>query len=105
MSASEDQQRKARFWKKFLRLTRGRIVVLRALGIIAEEETDPAFSEVILQLKADVENGSALSESMKKHQSVFSRSVRELIRSAEMTGAWDDVLDEIVEGLSEGTFE
>jgi len=34
----------------------------------------------------------------------FSPAVRELVKTAEKTGAWDDILQEIADGLQEGTF-
>ncbi len=105
MNVSADHLRKARFWKKFLRLTRGRIPVLRALDIIAGEQHDASFRDAILALKSGIEGGKTLSEAMKEDPSEFSACVRELVRAAENTGAWDEVLPEIADGLADGTFD
>ena len=105
MDITEEQQRRARFWMKFLRLTRGRVTVLKALDIAAQEERDPEFKRIIRSLKAAVDEGRALSKGLLEHPSHFSPSVVELVRTAENTGAWDEILSELAEGLAEGTFE
>ena len=105
MEIPEKQKRLAKFWKKFLRLTRGRVTVLRALALAEEEEKDPAFKKAVHALRQTVEAGSPLSDALKKHPAEFSPSIIELIKTAEKSGAWDDILPEIVEGLEEGTFD
>ena len=95
--------RQARFWKKFLRLTRGRITPIRALEIIRREEQDDSFSEIIGDLIEVMRGGIELSEAMEKHSSEFSLSIVELVQSAEKTGAWDEILAEIATGLEDGT--
>lgn len=105
MEMSETQRRRTKFWKKFLRLTRGRVTVMRALEVIAFEERDAQFQATIRELRKVVEQGQTLSEGMDKHPEEFSACIRELIKTAEKTGAWDEILMEIAEGLEEGTFE
>ncbi|MFC1498319.1 type II secretion system F family protein [Verrucomicrobiota bacterium] len=104
MKASEKQLQLALFWKRFSRLTRGRVPILRAMKVIIEEETDGSFKKTLSSLLEDIEHGTALSEALTKHPSVFSSFVTELIRSAEKSGAWDEILQEIIEGMEDGTF-
>ena len=105
MADSDHQEHEARFWRKFLRLTRGRIPVVRALTIIRDEETHDDFKDVLGHVVQSIEKGATVSEAIAEHPALFSTCVVELIRSAEKTGAWDDILREIHEGLSDGTFE
>jgi type IV pilus assembly protein PilC len=102
---SERQIRLTKFWKKFLRLTRGRVTVMRALEVIAFEEKDIRFQNVVKDIRANIERGLAMSETMQKHAADFSPSILELVKTAEKTGAWDDILQEIVDGSQDGTFE
>lgn len=95
----------ARFWKKFLRLTRGRVTVLRALAVIAEEEPHPAFRAAVAAVRADMEKGTPMSDALRRHAALFPPSVVELVRTAEKTGAWDDILLEIADGTADGTFD
>ena len=105
MHPSDKQLRQARFWKKLLRLTRGRVTVLRAFDVIGAEEPDSPFRAVLTALRRDLDAGLALSEALRKQAPEFSMSVVELIRTAEATGAWDEILQEIADGLSDGTFD
>ena len=105
MEISEKQARHAKFWKKFLRLTRGRVPVLRALAIIGEEEKRKSFKSVVISIRKDMDKGKELSEAIVKHPKEFSPSILELVKSAEKSGAWDEILKEISEGLQDGTFE
>ena len=104
MTVSEEQIHRARFWKKLLRLTRGRVTLLRALEVILTEETDPGFKDTLAAIRRDLEEGTDLSQALGKHGDTFSPCVRELIRTAERCGAWDEILQEIADGLSEGSF-
>lgn len=103
-AAGPDRAIQARFWRKFLRLTRGRIPVLKALDVIVAEESHPGFRGRLAALLLAMEQGAVMSEAMAGVAPCFSRSVIELVRSAEKSGAWDEILLEIADGLDEGTF-
>ena len=105
MELSEKQKRHAKFWKKFLRLTRGRVPVLKALEVIGGEEMQMSFNEVVCSVRLAMEQGVPMSQALQKHPSEFSMSVVELVKMAEKSGAWDEILKEISDGLSEGTFD
>lgn len=105
MQATEKQLLQARFWRKLLRLTRGRVTILRALEIIAAEEQAPDFRPTVLAVRQALESGRTLSEALGDRPEVFSQSVRELVRTAEKTGAWEEILQEIADGLQDGTFD
>ena len=105
MDLTPRQRQQGRFWKKYLRLTRAGVTTLRSLEIIVEEETDEVFRDVVQYLHDRMREGYPLSESMRDREEHFSLSVRELVRTAEKEGNWDLVLDELADGLMEGTFE
>ena len=105
MNVSEKQIRQGRFWRKFLRLTRAGVPVIRTLEVVGQEEENERFAKVIRALLEDVENGTALAAALTKFPSEFSPSVVEMIKTAEKRGAWDEVVEELSEGLLEGTFE
>jgi type II secretory pathway component PulF len=105
MEVSPRQLQLGRFWKKYLRLTRAGVPALVAFDVIVEEEPGPEFRAVIESLGQDVEKGWPLSEALAKFPAQFSRSTLVLIRTAEKQGHWDLVLEELANGLLEGTFE
>jgi len=105
MEASDKRAKWARLWRKLLRLTRGRVPVLRALRVIVAEETDPDDGRVIAAVLEAMEAGATMSDALVEHPFVFSPSVLELVRAAEESGAWDEILQEIADGLDDGTFD
>jgi|TARA_B110000495_G_C22730228_1_gene428607 type II secretory pathway component PulF len=104
MMATEKQARLARFWRKYLRLTRGRIDALRSLEIIVSEETDDVLKATLSKVLTSIQSGTALSDAFRQQPEMFSLCVVELLAAAENSGAWDDILKEIADGLDEGTF-
>ena len=105
MDVSGEQIQRGRFWKKYLRLTRAGVGTLRALEVIIEEEKAPEFREVIHSLHQDLEAGALFSEALEKFPERFSLSARILIRTAEKEGNWDLVIEELADGLLDGTFD
>ena len=105
MDVTEEQQRQGRFWRKYLRLTRAGVGTLRALEIMIDEEPDPGFKVVVIRMHEALAESTLLSECMAEFPERFSRSVRELIRTAEKEGHWDLVLEELSAGLLDGTFD
>jgi type IV pilus assembly protein PilC len=105
MGETDKRLKWARFWRKFLRLTRGRVPVIRALDVIAREERDEADRALVVAVRDALERGDAMSEALARHPEVFSPAVIELARTAEKTGAWDEVVEEIAGGLEDGTFD
>jgi type IV pilus assembly protein PilC len=101
---SAKQRRLALFWKKYMRLTRGGVLALRALEIIAAEEPDSDFAGVVDRVRIRIEGGSSVSESLAAIPEEFSLSQVEMIKAAENLGTWDEALAELAEGLAEGTF-
>jgi len=81
------------------------VAVLRALEVIGVEERDPDFKAIVIDIHDRMEKGAVLSEALTEHEAEFSLSVRELVKTAEKCGAWDEILAEMAEGLHEGTFD
>jgi type II secretory pathway component PulF len=97
---------RARFWRKLLRLTRGRVPILKALQVVEAEEKDGSFQQAVANIRRLLEQEEkSLSEALATEPRFFSLSVIELIRAAEKTGAWDEILAEIADGIEEGTFD
>ncbi len=96
--------RHAFFWMKLLRLTRGRISLVRAVEIIEEEESHEEWARVIRQLRELMGQGRTLADAVCEQPAVFSLSVRELVVAAERSGAWEEIMQELADGLREGTF-
>ena len=105
MEITPRQQQQGRFWRKYLRLTRAGVPTLRAFEILYAEEQDETFQRVIARLQAAMEEGMMLSEAMASLGDTFSLSCVELIHTAEKGGQWDLAVEELADGLLEGTFD
>ena len=71
------------------------IPIVDALAIIAEDSTDKKMKEVLADVSVNLRNGSSLGNALEKHSAAFPRYFLSMIRSAEMTGRLDEVLDQL----------
>lgn len=88
-----------------MRLTRGRLSTLRALSVILQEPLQQDFKQTLEQILADLKSGTGVSDAFRRHPGTFSLCIIELVDSAEKSGAWDEILEEIAGGLEDGTFD
>lgn len=69
--------------------------LVRALDILAAQNPNKKFKDVITKVKEDVEAGSSFADSLGKHPKVFSNLYVQLIRAAETGGVLDVVLQRL----------
>lgn len=98
-AAKKPKRGKAVPWKNLAIFTRQFSVMIDAglplvqcLEILGQQEADKNFSEIILKVRADVEGGSGLADSMRKHPAVFDRLYTNMMAAAEAGGILDTVL-------------
>ena len=60
--------------------------LLRALSILADQSENAAFSKIILEVKADVEQGTSLSQAMSKHPKAFNELYTSMVKAGEVGG-------------------
>lgn len=83
------------FSRQFATMIEAGMNVVSALGILEEQTTDATLSQVIEQLREDVEGGLLLSEAMGRHPKVFSRLYVAMVQAGEAAGILDIVLDRV----------
>lgn len=74
---------------------RAGIPILDAIQVIGEESDKSAVRRVLAALGEDLRSGLTLSESIDKHPGDFPDWYRGILRSAELTGKLDVVLDQL----------
>ena len=84
------------FSRQFATMINAGLPVLQALSIIGEQTPNAAFKKIIQSLKDDIGSGGNLSDSMGRFPQVFDELYVNMIRSGELGG----VLDVILERLS-----
>jgi type IV pilus assembly protein PilC len=91
------------FSRQFATMIAAGLNVVSSL-VILEEQTDDAYlSEVIREVRADVEGGSLLSEAMARHPKVFSRLYVSMVEAGEAAGILDTVLERVAVQIEKET--
>src|SRR5438552_8611805 len=83
------------FSRQFATMIDAGLSVVGALVILQEQTDDKYLGAVIRELRADVEGGLLLSQSMGRHPKVFSRLFVAMVEAGEAAGILDQVLDRV----------
>jgi type IV pilus assembly protein PilC len=84
------------FTRQFATLINSGIPILDSLKILSDGAADKTIKESVMQIRASIEAGRRLSESMIQHPRVFDSLYCNMIRAGEEAG----ILDQILERLS-----
>src|SRR6185369_2988386 len=71
------------------------IPMVQAFEIVGNGNEKPAMQKLVLDIKADVEGGTSLHESLAKHPLYFDDLFVNLVQSGEQAGALETLLDKI----------
>ncbi len=66
--------------------------ITQGLGILATQQQNKSFSNVLNSIRKDVESGSNLSNALKKHPSIFSELYTSMVQAGEASGNLDTIL-------------
>jgi type IV pilus assembly protein PilC len=80
------------FTRQFSVMIDAGLPLVQCLEILGTQEEDANFSATILQTRADVENGQALAEAMRKHPKTFDPLFTNMIAAGEAGGILDTIL-------------
>lgn len=83
------------FARQMSSFVRAGIPVIDALGIIAEETEDKKLQTILAAVSSGLRGGSSLTKALEAHSEAFPKYFVSMIRSAELTGRLDDVLDQL----------
>lgn len=85
------------FTRQFASLVRSQLPILRSLGIMVDQTTQPAFKAVLKDITEQIRQGRTLSEAMEQHPEAFSPFYVNLTRSGEIGGMLDTVLERLAD--------
>jgi type IV pilus assembly protein PilC len=71
------------------------VPMVQAFDIVGRGHENPSMQEMILSIKADVESGTALAESLRKQPLYFDDLFCNLVEAGEAAGVLDTLLDKI----------
>jgi len=87
----------AGFYSQLADLLRSGVPLLRSLDILERQGAQPALSEVVREVRAEVAQGTALAEAMAHHPRAFSELAVSMVRAGEEGGFLEDVLQRIAD--------
>lgn len=94
--ASVSVKDKAVFSRQFASLVNAGVAMVRSLGVLAEQCVNPKLKKALQEISSDVQQGTDLSDAMRKHPQCFDGLYVSMVQAGEVGG----VLDEVLERLS-----
>src|SRR5438094_552313 len=80
------------FTRQFATMIDAGLPIMQCLHILAAQTDSKAFRKVLGQVKDDVEAGTTLADSIRKHPKVFSDLFTSLVQAGEIGGILDTIL-------------
>ncbi|EGV36794.1 PilG protein [Neisseria weaveri ATCC 51223] len=71
------------------------LLLMQAFEIVARGHSNPAMTQMLMQIRADVEQGSSLSKAFSKHPKYFDRFYCNLIAAGETGGVLEGLLEKL----------
>jgi type IV pilus assembly protein PilC len=66
--------------------------LVQGLEILGNQQDNPTFKKILLQVRADVETGTTFAEALKKHPKVFDSLFCNMVEAGEIGGILDTIL-------------
>jgi type IV pilus assembly protein PilC len=99
--ASVSVKDKAVFSRQFAALVNAGVAIVRSLGVLGEQCTNPKLKQALLDISSDVQNGINLSDAMRKHPQCFDGLYVSMIQAGEVGGVLDEVLNRLAKLLED----
>ena len=80
------------FTRQFATMIDAGLPLVQCLEILANQQENAAFKQVLTAVKADVESGSTFSDALARHPKAFDRLYSSLVESGETGGILDTIL-------------
>jgi type IV pilus assembly protein PilC len=92
---------KAVFSRQFAALVNAGVPIVRSLGVLGEQCSNPKLKKALMEISSDVQNGLNLSDSMRKHPACFDGLYVSMIQAGEVGGVLDEVLNRLAKLLED----
>ncbi len=89
------QQSIAIFTRQFSVMIDAGLPLVQCLEILGNQQDNKTFKRVLIQIRSDVESGSNLADSMRKHPKVFSDLYTNMVAAGEAGGILDTILQRL----------
>jgi type IV pilus assembly protein PilC len=92
---------KAVFSRQFAVMVNAGVAMVRCLGILTEQCPNPKLKRSLLTISSEVQQGTSLSESMRKHPECFDTLYVSMVQAGEVGGVLDEVLNRLAKLLED----
>lgn len=86
---------KAIFSRQFAVLINAGVAMVRGLGILSEQCPNPKLKKALQEISSDVQQGTNLSDSMRKHPACFDTLYVSMVQAGEVGGVLDEVMNRL----------
>ncbi|MFM7425322.1 MAG: type II secretion system F family protein [Elainella sp.] len=92
---------KAIFSRQFAVLINAGVALVRGLGVLSDQCPNPKLKKALQEISADVQQGTNLSEAMRKHPHCFDGLYTSMVQAGEVGGVLDEVMNRLAKLLED----
>jgi type IV pilus assembly protein PilC len=85
----------AMFTRQFATMITAGLPLVQCLDILGNQQENPGFKKIIIDVKQNVESGSTFSDALRKHPKVFDDLFVNMVESGEVGGVLDTILNRL----------
>ncbi|QLL29374.1 type II secretion system F family protein [Thermosynechococcus sichuanensis E542] len=86
---------KAIFARQFAALVNAGVALVRGIGVLADQCTNPKLKKILMAVNNDIQQGSTLADAMRPHPEAFDNLFIAMIQAGETGGVLDEVLNRL----------
>jgi type IV pilus assembly protein PilC len=92
---------KAVFSRQFAVLINAGVAMVRGLGVLSDQCPNPKLKKALQEISADVQQGTNLSDAMRKHPQCFDGLYVSMVQAGEVGGVLDEVMNRLAKLLED----
>jgi type IV pilus assembly protein PilC len=92
---------KAIFSRQFAAMVNAGVAMVRCLGVLSEQCPNPKLKKALIAINGEVQQGTNLSEAMRKHPDCFDHLYVSMVQAGEVGGVLDEVLNRVAKLLED----
>ena len=92
---------KAIFSRQFAVLINAGVAMVRGLGVLSDQCPNPKLKRALQEISIDVQQGTNLSDAMRKHPKCFDSLYTSMVQAGEVGGVLDEVMNRLAKLLED----
>lgn len=92
---------KAVFSRQFAAMVNAGVALVRCLGVLTDQCPNPKLKKALIAISKEVQEGTNLSEAMRKHPKCFDNLYVSMVQAGEVGGVLDEVLNRLAKLLED----